>query len=268
MTPSVPSRRLPPPELPGHTWLRALGSGGFADVHLYRQELPAREVAVKVARSVGDQVEYAQIRHEADVMTSIAGHPAVVELYSIGTSPDGRPYLEMEFCPVANVAEQVRRMPMAVDRALDVVIRLCGGVEMLHRNGYVHRDIKPANVMFDSYNYPVLGDFGVASRIGALEKGSLASQCSGLRLNNTIAPPTHIRLRMCGRWQQPCGHSSAGVAHSRIRLVTIVLPRWLLESMRDASVGFRVRMPRRNLSAFCATRCSWIPGRGLPQRLN
>ena len=87
MTPSVPSRRLPPPELPGHTWLRALGSGGFADVHLYRQELPAREVAVKVARSVGDQVEYAQIRHEADVMTSIAGHPAVVELYSIGTSP-------------------------------------------------------------------------------------------------------------------------------------------------------------------------------------
>ena len=73
MTPSVPSRRLPPPELPGHTWLRALGSGGFADVHLYRQEIPAREVAVKVARSVGDQVEYAQIRHEADVMTSIAG---------------------------------------------------------------------------------------------------------------------------------------------------------------------------------------------------
>ncbi len=41
----------------------------------------------------------------------------------------------------------------------DVVIRLCGGVEMLHRNGYVHRDIKPARtVMFDSYNYPVLGD--------------------------------------------------------------------------------------------------------------
>ena len=173
MTPSVPARRLPPPELPGHTWLRSLGSGGFADVHLYRQEQPAREVAVKVARSVGDQVEYAQIRHEADVMTSIAGHPAVVELYSIGTSPDGRPYLEMEFCPVANVAEQVRRMPLAVDRALDVVIRLCGGVEMLHRNGYVHRDIKPANVMFDSYSYPVLGDFGVAARIGALEKGSL-----------------------------------------------------------------------------------------------
>ena len=44
---------------------------------------------------------------------------------------------------------------------------------MLHRNGYVHRDIKPANVMFDSYSYPVLGDFGVAARIGALEKGSL-----------------------------------------------------------------------------------------------
>ena len=96
----------------------------------------------------------------------------------------------------------------------------------------------------------------------------MASQCSGLHLNSTIVPPTRIRLRMCGHWRQPCGHSSAGAAHSRIRSVTIVLPRWLPESMRGAFVGFLARMPRRNLSAFCATRCSWIPGRGLHQRLN
>ena len=257
MTPSVPSRRLPPPELPGHTWLRALGSGGFADVHLYRQELPAREVAVKVARSVGDQVEYAQIRHEADVMTSIAGHPAVVELYSIGTSPDGRPYLEMEFCPVANVAEQVRRMPMAVDRALDVVIRLCGGVEMLHRNGYVHRDIKPANVMFDSYNYPVLGDFGVASRIGALEKGSL----DGFSV----------------LWAPPEQHNRSTHAHPTQDVWALATTLWTFLSGRspfedpvgdNSAASVAARMLRRNLSAFCATRCSWIPGRGPRQRLN
>ena len=96
----------------------------------------------------------------------------------------------------------------------------------------------------------------------------MASQCSGLHLNSTIVPPTRIRLRTCGRWQQPCGHSSAGAAHSRIRLVTIVPPRWLLESMRGASVGFLARMPRRNSSAFCATRCSWTLGRGRRQRLN
>ena len=41
-------RIAPPPEIEGLTWVRALGSGGFADVHLYRQSLPARDVAVKV----------------------------------------------------------------------------------------------------------------------------------------------------------------------------------------------------------------------------
>ena len=43
-------RIAPPPEIEGLTWVRALGSGGFADVHLYRQFLPARDVAVKVVR--------------------------------------------------------------------------------------------------------------------------------------------------------------------------------------------------------------------------
>ena len=254
MTPSVPARRLPPPELPGHTWLRSLGSGGFADVHLYRQEQPAREVAVKVARSVGDQVEYAQIRHEADVMTSIAGHPAVVELYSIGTSPDGRPYLEMEFCPVANVAEQVRRMPLAVDRALDVVIGLCGGVEMLHRNGYVHRDIKPANVMFDSYSYPVLGDFGVAARIGALEKGSLDG------FSVLWAPPEqHNRSTHAHPTQDVWALATTlWTFLSRTRLVTIALLRLLPACTRGEFVVFRAPMPPRNSSGSCATRCNWI----------
>ena len=37
------------PSLPGYEWIRPLGSGGFADVFLCRQELPSREVAVKVA---------------------------------------------------------------------------------------------------------------------------------------------------------------------------------------------------------------------------
>ena len=40
---------------------------------------------------------------------------------------------------------------MAVDRTLDLIIRVCGGVEALHRAGLVHRDIKPSNIMLDAY---------------------------------------------------------------------------------------------------------------------
>ncbi|MFX8681181.1 hypothetical protein ABTM69_21240, partial [Acinetobacter baumannii] len=51
------AQRMPsaPPVLPGLTYVRPLGSGGFADVFLYAQDMPRRQVAVKVLPSdVGD----------------------------------------------------------------------------------------------------------------------------------------------------------------------------------------------------------------------
>ena len=38
------------PHIEGFRWIRALGSGGFADVHLYHQQVPSRDVAIKIAR--------------------------------------------------------------------------------------------------------------------------------------------------------------------------------------------------------------------------
>ncbi|MFL0712370.1 MAG: hypothetical protein ACJLS2_06740 [Microcella pacifica] len=46
-------RRRPsdPPILPGFSHVRVLGSGGFANVFLYEQNMPRRQVAVKVLLS-------------------------------------------------------------------------------------------------------------------------------------------------------------------------------------------------------------------------
>ena len=159
------------PSLPGYEWIRPLGSGGFADVFLCRQELPSREVAVKVARRDRGADGEAGIAREADVMALVSGHPAVAQLYGAGRTPDGRPYLVMEYCPVANILDQVRANPMSTDRALSMVIRMCGGAEMLHRAGYVHRDIKPSNIMINAFGSPVLTDFGVSEPVGADPRG-------------------------------------------------------------------------------------------------
>ncbi|VTX51518.1 Serine/threonine-protein kinase PknK [uncultured Actinomyces sp.] len=159
------------PLLPGYEWIRPLGSGGFADVFLCRQELPSREVAVKVARRDRGSDGEAGIAREADVMALVSGHPAVAQLYGAGRTPDGRPYLVMEYCPVANILDQVRQAPMSTDRAMSMVIRMCGGAEMLHRAGYVHRDIKPSNIMINAFGSPVLTDFGVAEPVGADPRG-------------------------------------------------------------------------------------------------
>lgn len=160
------------PHIEGFRWIRALGSGGFADVHLYHQQVPSRDVAIKIARPNVEGGNEA-LRYEADAMARVSSHPSIVNLYAVGSLQDGRQFLIMEYCPVANLADQVRARPMDVASALDLMIRIASGVEMLHRSGYVHRDIKPGNIMLDSYQAPVLTDFGVSARIGEGGGGSV-----------------------------------------------------------------------------------------------
>ena len=104
------STRLPsaPPILPGLTYVRPLGSGGFADVFLYEQDMPRRNVAVKVMPSdVRDPELRRMFNAEADVIAHLSAHPAIVTVYQAGISADGRPYIVMEYCP-GSLAQRYR----------------------------------------------------------------------------------------------------------------------------------------------------------------
>ena len=59
--------RQPPPEIPGLSFVQRLGSGGFADVHLYRQELPQMLVAVKVLRTASGDLREQLVAEAAAV---------------------------------------------------------------------------------------------------------------------------------------------------------------------------------------------------------
>jgi hypothetical protein len=153
----------PPPQLPGFTHLELLGSGGFADVYLYEQELPRRRVAVKVLLAERISASAAQFTAEANVMAMLSTHPAIVTIYQAGVSSDGRPYLVMEYCPRPNLQARYRREPFSVAEALRVGVQVGAAVETAHRAGVLHRDIKPANILVTEYNRPALTDFGIAS---------------------------------------------------------------------------------------------------------
>lgn len=194
------------PMLPGYQWIQHLGSGGFADVYLCRQEMPSRDVAVKIARLDRGSEAQGDIAREADVMALVSGHPAVVQLYGAGTAQDGRSFLVMEYCPVANIMDQVRQKPMSTDRALSMIIRMCGGAEMLHRVGFVHRDIKPSNIMVNAYGSPVLTDFGVAEHVGTDPRsGRDGFSVMWARPSRSRVRRVSIRRRTCGRWARRCG---------------------------------------------------------------
>lgn len=161
------TRRLPsaPPLLAGLTYVRPLGSGGFADVFLYQQDMPRRAVAVKVLPTDERDPDLLRMFNaEADVLAQLSAHPAIVTVYQAGISADGRPFIVMEFCP-GSLAQRYRIERMLVDEVMAIAVRLAGALESAHRAGLVHRDIKPSNILVTTFGSAVLADFGISSSL-------------------------------------------------------------------------------------------------------
>ncbi|HJB11427.1 MAG TPA: serine/threonine protein kinase [Candidatus Brachybacterium merdavium] len=157
----------PPPQLPGYEYEKLLGSGGFADVFLYRQFRPQRRVAIKVLLStVHDDTVHRQFEAEANVMATMSTHPSIVTIHTAEVSDDHRPYLVMEYCPRPNYGVRFRKERITVAEALRVGVQIAGAVETAHRAGILHRDIKPANILVTEYNRPALTDFGISIAAG------------------------------------------------------------------------------------------------------
>lgn len=152
------------PDLPGLTFIKLLGSGGYANVYLYEQSMPKMGVAVKVlsAEGLSDQV----LRHftaEANTMARLADHPNIVQVFRADTTADGRPYLVMKYYPQRNLAARSKAERISVPEVLAIGIRISSAVETAHRAGILHRDIKPANILTSQYGEPGLTDFGIAT---------------------------------------------------------------------------------------------------------
>lgn len=159
--------RLPsaPPGLAGFTYVRPLGTGGFADVFLFEQNLPRRPVAVKVLlEDIVDENLLRMFNAEADVMARLSAHPSILTIYEASISADGRPYIVMEYCPTS-LTNRYRREVIPVTEVLQLGVKIGSALETAHRSGLLHRDIKPSNILITTFGSPVLSDFGIAAAI-------------------------------------------------------------------------------------------------------
>jgi hypothetical protein len=155
-----------PPDLPGYRFIRHLGAGGNAQVYLYEQDLPQREVAVKVLNeSTLSEAARRRFTAEANVTAGLA-HRHIVQVFDAKVTGDGRPYIVMPYYPQPNLFVRARRAHLSVTEVLRIGIQIGSAVETSHRRGVLHRDIKPQNILTDSYGEPALTDFGIATTKG------------------------------------------------------------------------------------------------------
>lgn len=148
--------------------VKVIGEGGMARVYEARHiRLPNKRFAVKVLHPMYAQQPaiVARFAREAEAASGIA-HPNVVDVYDVGTTPDGRPYLVSEFLQGQDFSDLLdERGKITAPAAVHVVRQVCRALAAAHAHGVVHRDVKPENVfLVGDMNAPVVKvlDFGIS----------------------------------------------------------------------------------------------------------
>lgn len=136
----------------------------MGEVYRARDQHTHRAVALKIMRR--DMTDHGSRRFEREArLLAKLSHPCVVKYVAHGVTPDGRPYMAMEWLEGHDLDQHLRsKGPLALDTALELLRRAAEGLAEAHRHGIVHRDLKPTNLfLVDGEPARVkLLDFGVA----------------------------------------------------------------------------------------------------------
>jgi serine/threonine-protein kinase len=127
---------------------RLLGEGGMGSVYLASHVGLGREVAIKFLHSdlISRQEFVGRFYREAQAAAAIR-HKNIIEVFDVGMSPKGEPFLVMEYLEGESLAGLLKRVgPLNLGAACAVMESVLQALQVAHRKGIVHRDLKPDNI--------------------------------------------------------------------------------------------------------------------------
>ena len=149
--------------------LEKIGTGGMGSVYKASQPAMNRMVAIKILHpKLANRKDLtSRFRREARAMSQLT-HPNTVKVFVYGElEEDGSLYIVMEMLEGKNLNQAVRKDgPIPRERAIPILIQVCGALQEAHELGIVHRDLKPENIFLSKQggiaDYPKVLDFGLA----------------------------------------------------------------------------------------------------------
>lgn len=151
---------------------RLLGRGGMATVFEAVHVHIGKRAAIKFLRAdLWTDTEQLNRFHREARAAAAVGHEGIIDIYDLGVSDDGAPYLVMELLQGHSLGDRLAlEGRLAPPRASYVACQVLSALEAAHRAGVVHRDLKPDNIYLIDRGAALPGikllDFGISRIVG------------------------------------------------------------------------------------------------------
>lgn len=180
-------------ELDNYRLLRKIGQGGMGTVFYAERNDDSfhKKVAIKIMRAgFGSDDRQRRFIIERQILADLE-HPQIARLLDGGTTPDGQPYVVMEYVDGQDIIKYADTDQLTITQRLALFRECCAVIQYAHDHLVVHRDIKPSNLLIDQYGNLKLLDFGIAKM---LESGTEQEQTEQLArlLTPSYASPEQV----------------------------------------------------------------------------
>jgi serine/threonine protein kinase/tetratricopeptide (TPR) repeat protein len=178
--------------------VRRIGQGGMAAVFLAMRDDDAyqKQVAIKLVMPGRESRELLdRFRNERQTLAAL-DHPNIVKLLDGGSTPEGSPYLVMDYVEGSPIDDYCDRHKLTIDKRLQLFLKVCDAVQYAHHKSVVHRDLKPSNILVTEDGTPKVLDFGIAKVLGPTEEMLAFTQTGGRCLTPAYASPEQVQGRL------------------------------------------------------------------------